>query len=251
MKVRKLKRARLIDLRVVSDRDINYTTIMENVFKYKNNWLSKKLFFKRKFRKAYIYMDEIRNVDPGKVEWTESCSINKPAFTDYISFRAMMELHALINGKSNDHIADLMASVISIICYQEHTKAEKYVSSSDEFKEFKEFIYEQPAIEMMGLYNLLMKQMDESAKMWNQRFMSVEIKDEDYDLANRGRLAQFNIVNTLKQICNDFNLTYDEAWQMSYNLVQTNSYSKATSGHVEDQMRQIKESRMKRDKRRH
>jgi hypothetical protein len=35
---------------------------------------------------------------------------------------------------------------------------------------------------------------------------------------------------------------------MSYALVQTSSYSKATVTHIQDQMRQIKEARMKRER---
>lgn len=244
----KNRKVRLIDMRSINDRDINYTQIMQDVFGYKNNWLNKRLFFKKTLKKSFDYMSEIRNIDPKNIKLNVDCKIICPKSTDYISFRAMMELKALLNGKEDKHIADLMAHTIAIVCYQEHTKAKKYDSNSKSFSDFKEDLYLEPALDMIGLYNHIMNQIDESTKSWNRRFGSVEVEDKDYELANRGRLGQFNVINTIKQICSDFNITYDEAWQMSYNLVQTNSYAKATANHVEDQMRQLKENRMKREK---
>jgi hypothetical protein len=64
-----------------------------------------------------------------------------------------------------------------------------------------------------------------------------------------GALQQFTILNTIKTLCTDFNVDYDEAWQMSYALTQTNSYAKATYDHVHENLRILKEHKMKAQKR--
>ena len=97
---------------------------------------------------------------------------------------------------------------------------------------------------MFGLYNWIVRNLTTSAEDWNKRFFSVEVSDQDYETAGGHRMAQFNVITTIKSICEDFNLPFKEAWQLSYNLIQTNSYAKATQNHIQDQMRILKEGKM-------
>ena len=75
--------------------------------------------------------------------------------------------------------------------------------------------------------------------------MSVEVPNEDVKKAGVGRMNQFSVLSTIKTMCADFNCTYDEAWQMSYAISQTNSYSKATYDHIHENLRILKEHQMK------
>ena len=97
----------------------------------------------------------------------------------------------------------------------------------------------------MGLFNWITKSLEESITMWNDRFSSVALDDPDYDQAGGDRMGQFNVVNTIKGICNDFNLPFEKAWLMSYNLVQTNNYSQATASRIQDDLRIYKEAKLK------
>ena len=90
-----------------------------------------------------------------------------------------------------------------------------------------------------------MNSIAESAKMWSERFLSVEVLDADYEQANGSRMAQFSVILSVKAMCKEFNIPFKDAWQLSYNLVQTNSYANATSGKIQDDMRILKEAKMK------
>ena len=75
--------------------------------------------------------------------------------------------------------------------------------------------------------------------------MSVEVVDKNLASVGGDALHQFNVINTIKSICNDFNVSEKEAWHISYNLAMTNSYSKAYEGYLQDQIRIKQEAKMK------
>jgi len=240
---------RLRDLRnSVKIGRIDHAEIMRDLLGYTNNWFTRKFLFLRYFKKAFLITRELEDIDPLKVEWSENCKIKRPKSIDFISYRAMMELQMTINNISDeDDVIDLIAKVISISCYGENIEG-NYNSNTELFKEFRDGVLSEPALHMFGLYNWIMKSIEESSEVWDKRFFSVEVVDEDYLKAGGSSMNQFNVINTVKSICQDFNLTYDEAWQMSYNLVQTNSYAKATANYIQDQMRILKEIKMKRER---
>jgi hypothetical protein len=98
---------------------------------------------------------------------------------------------------------------------------------------------------MLTLYRLIERQLEASAKLWNNRFFAVEIADGDMAEAGAERSKPFNVVNTLKKICTDFNVPVKEAWQVQYALVQTSTLSDATNSKIQDDLRIIKERNMK------
>jgi hypothetical protein len=224
----------------------DYKEIMTEVIGYKNNWFTRKFQFIKQFKVAYLVTNEMRNINPENLEWQEkTCPIKKPTNVDFITFQAMMELQALLGeGASEENMLQVITQSIAIVCYSENNEGD-YKSDGQEFEDFKNKILNYSFKEMFGLYNWIVKDVQRSVDDWNNRFFSVEVEDKDYHQAGGSRMSQFNVINTIKSICEDFNLPFKEAWQMSYNLVQTNSYSKATQSHIQDNMRQIKEARMK------
>lgn len=235
---------RLKDLDNLCSKQVDFSIIMKEILGYRNPFILRKLVFVRFFKKAYKIVKEFEQINVKSLEINEKSPIKIPRSIDFIPFRAMMEAQALLGDAGNrESVQDLIAELISIICYKQNT-GEIYDSEVQSFKDFKQRILNEPLKDMLGLYNWIDKELDESENRWEERFLSVKVEDKDYELAGGNRMSQFNIISTIKILCNDFNCSYDEAWQMSYSLVQTNSYSKATYDHIKDQMRQIKESRM-------
>lgn len=244
-KIKYLPSIKLKHLDVVAQDVPEYATIMKEELAYSNNWFSRKLNFIKKFKTAFLLVNEIRQINPIDLTWTEDCPIKKPTNIDFITFQAMMELQALLNGaKDSEDFTSLIAESISIACFSAHHPHLDYDSESEVFKSFKQEVLNSKYVDMFGLYNWIVQSLTESAEGWNQRFFSVEIKDDDYEAAGGSRMSQFNVISTIKSICEDFNLPFKDAWQLSYNLVQTNSYAKATQNHIQDNMRILKEAKM-------
>ena len=245
IKKKLLPEVKLKHLHLMAASTPNYKEIMTEVVGYKNNWFSRKWRFVSQFKVAFMLTQEMRDVDPAKLEWQEkTCPIKKPANVDFITFQAMMELQALLGGgATEENMLQVITDSITIVCYSENHEGD-YKSDGKEFQDFKNKILNSSFKEMFGLYNWIVKDCERSVEDWNQRFYSVELEDPDYHQAGGERMAQFNVITTIKNVCEDFNLPFNEAWQLSYNLVQTNSYAKATQNHIQDNMRQIKEARM-------
>lgn len=248
---RNIHTLRLKDIENISKKDVDYSIIMKEVIGYNNFYIGRRYRFAKAFKKAFYLVTNAQKIDPAQVLLKKELSIKIPNSVDNISFRAMMELQSLFgNYRTENDFGCFVAKIISIVCYQENNK-EDYISSSESFKNFYESILEKPIWEMVGIYNWIEKNLEESSLEWTKRFMSVEVEDQDYQLAGGQRMNQFNVITTIKAICLDFNCNYDEAWQMSYALTQTNSYAKATANHIQDQMRQVKEAKMKKQRSSH
>lgn len=245
MKSKLLATVKLKHLNLISQEQVNYKEVMTEVLGYKNNWFTRKFKFIKTFAIAYSLSEQIRNIDPAKLTYDEKCSIKKPANIDFISFQAMMELQALL-GATNEQtdLLHVTSQAIAIACYSENNEGD-YISEGQKFDNFKQRILNSSFIEMFGLFNWIVEDVTRSSEEWTQRFFSVQVEDMDYDRAGGSRMSQFNVIMSIKSICADFNLPFKEAWQLSYNLVQTNSYAKATQNHIQENMRMIKESKMR------
>lgn len=233
----------------VTGSEIGHVGIMKEVFNFKKHWflpIQRKHFY-RYFSLAHNLAVEAQKVDISKLEPNSESWIKIPITIDNISFLAMMELQALFGNTDDSIMLETMAQAIAIVCYSENNTG-KYDSSSFKFRSFRDRILNSNLFDMIGVYNWIDNAMSESMKMWEERFLSVQVQDRDYEEAGGHRMAQFNILITIKSICQDFNISYDEAWQQSYILTQTNSYAKATQSHIQDQMRILKEARMKKER---
>lgn len=241
---------KLRDMEIVSQNNIDYSDVVYNIVGYKDRWIDKIMFrqdkrLKEAYQKAIELVKPIRKITPNNISLSKSSNIKIPKSIDHISFRAMMELTAVINQGIQTNLENLMAHTICIVCYSENNIGD-YNSDIEAWKTFQEKILDQPLVEMIGLYQWIDKQLTENQLEWEKRFFSVEVEDEDYiRVGGPQKMAQFNVINTVKNLCIDFNITYDRAWQMSYAISQTNNYAKATWSYVQDEMRQVKEAKMR------
>ncbi len=120
-----------------------------------------------------------------------------------------------------------------------------YDRESQEFQEFREKVLDSNLVDMLGLFNWVNSVVEESQARWAEAFFKVEVADPDYVQAGGDRMNQFNIINTIKNTCVDFNIPYKEALQMPYGMTQVNSLAKATQGHIQHLMTKSIERRMK------
>lgn len=223
----------------------DYSKIMAEVCGYKNNWIGRKWVFVWKFRQAYRLVKEAQDINPNTVEENPDCEIKRPNSIDHIPFVAMLDIQSLLsNAGNNDNTTQLIIELIAKSSYSSNCDGD-YNSSSDQYKDFRKRVEDMPLADAFGLYNWIDKQLDESVQFWNQKFFGVQVDDQDFELAGGAILNNFNVINTIKSICADFNITEKEAWQVSYSMVQTNSLAKATERFIQDRMRVQKESRMR------
>ena len=160
-----------------------------------------------------------------------------------LPFIAVMELISNLSQGTEDPIEEYVADIISLACYTSNNEG-KHESSGKNFDKFRDKVFNSPLEDAFGIFNWIKENLTSTQEEWNDRFDSVHIEDVDYDLAGGSRMSQFNVITTLKSICEDFNLPLDEAWHVAYDMVQTNSYAKATQNHIQDSMRIVKEAKM-------
>ena len=239
-----IEKLKLEHLDLLSGDKIDYANLMIELNGYKNTWFNKKFIFLKSFKKTYSFIESIKNVDPTKVLPNPDCGIKRPNDIDEITFSAMMSLRMLFGSDKDMKVSELMNQVISITCFSANNE-EEFDVDSIAFKQFKDRLDRSNAFDMMGIYNWIKLELEKSDKAWRKRFFEVEVDDKDYQQAGGERMGVFNIVNTIRNSCTDFNVTYQEAWQLPYALIQTNSLSKATSAHIQHLMSKIKETRMK------
>jgi len=240
------KQLRLKDLSYISQDPPIYAPIMKMLGMTQRRFLKKRRF-KKYFLKAHVLVNEAQQVDPKLVRENPDCEIKRPVSIDNITFKAMMELQSMIGNSGDKDTVQLIIETITKACYSANVKGE-YHSNTEQYLLFRDKVSNAPLYDMLGLFNWIDEALTLSEKSWAQRFLSVEVIDKDYEQAGGQAMAQFNIISTIKGICNDFNLSYEEAWQISYALSQTNSYSKATANYIQDEMRKLKEIEMKRQR---
>lgn len=242
-----MNRFLLKHLNLLFDDKIEYAKVMVEVMGYKNQWFRRLARFKKCFQESYLLIEQLKQVDPKSVELNPDCPIRFPKNIDEIPFQAMVSIHNL-KSNSGDDLVENIASVISLACYTSNVRGD-FTTGGYKYHSFKKRVLNSPFLDMMGLFNYIEKELVRSAEFWEQRFLDVNVADEDYDNAEGGRLRAFNIINTIKNTCNDFGVDEKGAWQMPYAFIQTNSLEKATRAYVQEKMRGIKEDRMRRQRR--
>lgn len=235
---------KLKDLEYISNQTVDYKALAKDSLP-KRKFSFRLKYSRSKIKQMYLAVRAARALE------IEDCKINPdskvipPRSIDNITFKAMMELQANLGGGANtDNLLELITEIIAISTYQANHEG-LYISSGPKWDKWKATILNSPLEDMLGLYNYICAQVNQSQLDWEKRFLSVLVEDKVYDQAGGSRMNQFNVINTIKSLCADFNCTYDEAWQKSYALTQTNSYAKATANHIQDEMRQIREIQMK------
>jgi len=240
----KLKLKHVDVLAEVDESKRDLSSLMLDVFGYKNTFFGKRKMFLKHFKNSFKLAQDVAKIDYKEMKVNEDSHIIKPESIDSISYLAMLDLTGMYNEGNRENLALHIANVNAIATYEENKESD-YSMSSLYFKRYRDNLLELNLFDMVGLYNWVIESLDESAKSWNERFMSVEVIDSDLDSVGGGALHQFNVVNTIKGICKDFNIGEKDAWYISYNLVMTNSYSKAYEGYLQDQIRIKQEAKIK------
>ncbi len=232
---------RLKDLNNISSESVDATVFFKEIFGFQKTWFFTKRRFNKLAPKVFDLMTHYRNMDISKLSYNENCNIERPQQIDFITFRAMMELISLLSQNEQDMDAQQkIAIAIATVGFSQRFSID-YNSQCEQYDTFIETILNEPLEDMVGYYNWIVKSVEESQKEWQKRFLSVKVDNPTYDKAEKGRMSQFNIINTIKTICADFNCSYEEAWQVSYNLTQTNSYCEATRSRIQSEETKLRE----------
>lgn len=239
-----IEKIKLKHLDLFMQDEIDYLFFMKELMDYEHKWWKKKSRTQKVFNKTFLIIEEVKAIEPKQVLLNPDFKIRYPENIDSISFSAMISVNGLMNNAENLSIAEAMASVIAMVCYSENNSGD-FIKSGFKMKSFKNRILNSSALNCMGLFNHIVKQLDDSNAFWEKLFFDVEVSDLDYDNAGGSKMKSFNVINTIKNICADFNYSEERAWQVPYALTQTNSLAKATQAWVRDNMRKIKEDRMK------
>jgi hypothetical protein len=240
----KLRLKHIDVLAEVDETKRDLSSLMIDVFGYKNTFFGRKKMLFKSFFGASDLAQEVSKMDYREMKINKDSHIVNPMNIDSISYLAMLDLQRFCKDSNREELGLHIANVNAIATYEEN-KSSKYSISSKSFIRYRDYIMEQNLFDMIGLYNWVLESIEASTKSWNERFLSVEVIDKDLDAVGGHALHQFNVVNTIKGICKDFNVGEKEAWYISYNLVMTNSYSKAYEGYLQDQIRIKKEAEMK------
>ncbi len=195
-------------------------------------------------------VESLSTVDVGKLGRSDSCELEPPEHIDGISFMAMMELQSLIGDSSSFSFSEYVANYISICCFGKVYSKKKFNRDGKRFKRLVKRVLDMDGFEMVGLYNELSEKVLERSNYWDKAFFQVSHSDGDYIAAGGDRMKAFNVIETLKSLCADFNVSIEEAWQLPYSLSQVNSLSSATKADIERNLSEIKERKFRAQKKR-
>tara|TARA_R110000737_G_scaffold183478_2_gene207045 strand:- start:2622 stop:3374 length:753 start_codon:yes stop_codon:yes gene_type:complete len=239
---------KLKHLNDIAKKNIDYKVLMSELFEYRDNWFNRILHLIKSHRKMLTMITIINSLQLKKIEPDPDCKILLPDSVDNITFIAMMKVQILMTDPGDRTTAEAICELIATVCYSANLTNlmdPKFDTDSLDYKKFKLLVWNTSAVQMFGLYNSITKSLDESSKIWQERFLSVQVEDKDYEAAGGNRMNQFNVITTIERLCSAFNYTEEEAWQVSYSLSQTHSYKNSTYGHIQNEMTLIKERKMK------
>lgn len=238
---------KLKHLELFATEEVDYSKIMREVLSYPDRGIKKYIRFRSYFKKAFELNKEISQIDILELELPEQTPIVIPKSVDNISFKARMELEVAIGKLDQGNLSERIAEVIAIACFKDNNKVE-FDLDSIFFKGFKYIIINEPLSDMVGIFNWIKKQLIISNTRWDNLFRDVDSTDPDFISAGGNLMQRFNVVSTIEDICKSFGLSYDEAWNLSYVVVQMKSLKDASRGLIQKKMTDIKEKRMKQNR---
>lgn len=201
-----------------------------------------------KFLKTYKSLsreiERLSQLDPKLVEENPNCKIKKPEQIDSISLGAMIELQIMFQNPGERTLQELYLNTLSLSLFESHCQ-KPFDSNSQEYKEFQQLLLNTDIETIFGLFNWVTSAYDKSIEFWNKQFNQVQVSNADWDQAGGKMMEKFSILNNIKSVCQEFNLSYQQALQIEYGLSQASQLSKATLSFIEDNMRVNMESRMR------
>jgi len=228
---------------LVLEKEVDFSKVMVEVFGYKNTWFNRIFRFRRMFKKMYQPIVDLRKLDISVMEYSKDCTIKLPKKVDSLSFQCRLEMGNISEneGTPEDKIIDMVA----LGCYSTQHQV-KFNSDGKLFKEFRQYVSDQPLIHIMGLYNYIREGLRESDELWNKLFSEMNVIDPDYEEAGGPAvLGRFSLIKTIKKVQADFSKSYEEAFLVQYSLVQMNNLQSASESWLQHRMTQIKERKFK------
>tara|TARA_R110000787_G_scaffold252084_3_gene357587 strand:- start:1357 stop:2106 length:750 start_codon:yes stop_codon:yes gene_type:complete len=228
---------------LVLEKEVDFSKVMVEVFGYKNTWFNRIFRFRRMFKKMYQPIVDLRKLDISIMEYSKDCTIKLPKKVDSLSFQCRLEMGNISEneGTPEDKIIDMVA----LGCYSTQHQV-KFNSDGKLFKEFRQYVSDQPLIHIMGLYNYIREGLRESDELWNKLFSEMNVIDPDYEEAGGPAvLGRFSLIKTIKKVQADFSKSYEEAFLVQYSLVQMNNLQSASESWLQHRMTQIKERKFK------
>lgn len=230
---------------------IDYATLMVDVLDYKNSLFGKTKWFVKNFSIINLLVQEVRQISTDDVVLNDSCNTKKPLTIDDISYLSMLNLQSYLDiGEFGDSISHHVSKVVAMATYGAN-KSINYKPDSISYTRYEESLLDKPLFDMLGLYNWVIKDLVRSRKDWDDRFFSVEVLDKDFEKHGGQDMRQFNVINTVKNLCKDFNTPEKDVWNFSYSLVMTNNYEKAFAYWIQKNIQVAKEAEIERNRNKH
>ena len=223
------------------------STLMVEILGYKNSFFGKTKWFVKNFMRMSEMVAEAQSITMDDVKFNEDFHIKRPSTVNNISYVQMLNLQQATKTADDDGLSEHIAKVVSIATYDSN-RATPYDLNGQVYTQYKKELLNEPLFDMLGLYNWIIEDLTKTSKEWEKLFFSVEVIDKDFQKHGGAGMSQFNVINTIKGICSDFNYNEKEAWMVSYYLVMMNNYSKAYSTWVQNNIREAKEAEMLRNR---
>jgi hypothetical protein len=236
---------KLKHLPLVSEETVDFNTLMLDLG-YVNNWIGRNFKFRKQFKRVFHIVQEIREVDIKELNDISNSKIKYPTDVDQLPYQARLEIDQL--NQTSEDITEYISQFIGLSCFTSQFD-KKFNSDSKLYESFVEHIRNQPLKDMMALYNQLQKAIKTSNDAWDRNFLLMKVVDVDFEEANGPTiLGRFSLLNLIKKLQKDFNVSYKEAFLLPYSLVQLNALEAASLSYVQERMTKIKERNMKRDR---
>ena len=227
--------------------EIDFALLMSEIdgFKISKDKSKHESEFFESYQRVSNLLIEVGNLDIMKIELSDEVSIEYPSDVYDITFLAMMQLQGLRGQGSGKSVSAFISEYLAMFCFSENHKGVNFDSEGDLYNDFKALILDLPLVEAMGIYNHLDSHLNKKDEFYNKLFFEVNVDDPDYIQAGGEKMKAFNVIESIKTMCTDFNISIDKAWQQPYALSQTNSLSKSTSSYIQSNMADIRERKMK------
>jgi hypothetical protein len=234
---------------IISSEKVDYTALMKDERGIRKYRFWQIFTFVNNFKKTMLQVEELRHIDFKNIAEVDDCKIKKPSDISLISFSAAIEIQSLFSkDNSEESIGELMAKTIAMCCFSENNYKVKFDSDSIEYKKFLEKVRNSELLSMVGLYHWIDKSFTQSDANWNKLFSDVSVPDKNYDEAGGHRMNGFKIITTIKNICRDFNVPYEESLQIPYGITQASALEAATQAHIQHLMTEIIERKMRNER---
>jgi len=233
---------KLKHLQIIDKPNLDYLALMQELLGFNPKKFLHKVRLKKYLDLMNLMVEEFKNVDPKEIKENPDCPIKHPKDIGEITFAAMMELNVLV--EKDIPAEDMMADFISIVCFSENVKKD-FLYREEDYNRFKEEVLNSNVLDMLAIFNWIIDAVVASNKAWETLFFNVEVSDPDWDAAGGQKMSAFNVIQSIKAICKDLNVTYHQAWQIPHAVVQASNLATATASYIQSEMTKIKEQKMK------